>query len=223
MEWYPDLLGGKILDLGSGTGKFLTQIAEVGGDAIGIEPSQRHIDASRELARSLNVSVEVQKGKGESLPFSDETFGFVNMAEIIEHVDNPERVLGEVFRVLKTGGGAYMSVPNRLGLYDPHYHTYAVNWLPRSMAPLFLKLSGKEKQYAHESDDIGAQRLEAMHYYTFSGIQHLCRQIGFTVIDIRDHKIRSMDLSNIRCAIYVAAYKIARIFYFNTFHVGLVK
>jgi ubiquinone/menaquinone biosynthesis C-methylase UbiE len=221
MKWYPDILGAKILDLGSGPGSFLVQAAEAGGDVIGVEPSQELIDVSLERTRALGFSVQVVKGTGEHLPFPDATFGFVNMAEVIEHVEDPEQVLREVHRVLKKGGGVYMSVPNRFGIYDPHFHAYFVNWLPRALATPFLKLVGKDKEDSVHAGDTGRQRLENMHYYTLLGIRRLVKSAGFTMIDIREHKIRSMNLSAPRRSLYIVAYRIARLFYFDTFHIGL--
>ena len=223
MKWYPDILGAKILDLGSGPGSFLVQAAEAGGDVIGIEPSQELIDMSMERVRSLGLSVQVLKGTGEHLPFPDATFGFVNMAEVIEHVEDPEQVLHEVYRVLNKGGGVYMSVPNRFGMYDPHFHAYVVNWLPRSLATPFLKLVGKDKEDSANLEDTGRQRLENMHYYTLAGIRRLAKSAGFNMIDIREHKIRSMNLSVPRWFFYTVVYRIARLFYFDTFHIGLTK
>ena len=223
LKWYPRVLEDKILDLGCGSGKFLTQVAEVGGDVVGIEPSQELIDEAFARARSVGVAITIRRGTGESLPFPDGTFGFVNMAEVIEHVADPERVLREVWRVLKPGGGVYVSVPNRFGIYDPHYHAYFVNLLPRSLAAPYLKLVSKEKDYSHNAEDIGQQSLETMHYYTSRVIRRLGRSAGFAVIDTRESKIQAMPLSKIRRFLYLATYKVARVFYFDTFHIGLIK
>ena len=144
------------------------------------------------------------------------------MAEVIEHVSDPERVLREVFRVLMPGGGVYLSVPNRYGWYDPHYHAYFVNWLPRFLAHPFLRLINKEKNL-EESDGAGMQRLDTMHYYTYGGISHLVRSIGFTAIDIRKQKIRAMRISKWRRMFYACVYPLVRPVYFDTFHVGLIK
>lgn len=223
MKWYPGILAGSILDLGSGPGSFLVQAAEAGGNVVGVEPSQELIDVSLERLHSLGLSVQIIKGTGEHIPFPDGSFDFVNMAEVIEHVEDPEQVLLEVYRILKRGGGVYVSVPNRFGMYDPHFHAYFVNWLPRSLATPYLKLAGKDKDDSVHIDDTGRQRLENMHYFTMGGIRRIARSTGFTLLDIREHTIRSMPISAPRRSLYMIAYRVARLFYFNTFHIGLIK
>jgi SAM-dependent methyltransferase len=48
-------------------------------------------------------------GDMESLPFRDQSIGFVFSWAAIEHVPNPERVLAEIERVLKPGGVALLA------------------------------------------------------------------------------------------------------------------
>ncbi len=211
MGWFPSLLDQRILDVGSSTGKTLTQIAEVGGDAVGIEPFQEFIDQAHERAHSLGVSIQVVRGTGENLPFPDNSFGFVNISEVIEHVENPVAVLREIHRVLKPGGAVYMSAPNRFGFYDPHYHAYFVNWLPRFLAHSFLNLIGKGKSAA--LDEIGKQRLDEMHYYTFGSIRNLCISLGFKVADISERKTGRLWW----------LYRLLRPVYVNDFHLALFK
>ena len=220
LKWYPDALKGKMLDLGSGAGSFLIQAASAGADIVGVEPSQELIDASLERAQAEGLRLEVQKGTGERLPFRDGSFRFINMAEVIEHVDDPEAVLREAHRVLESGGGAYVSVPNRFGMYDPPVHMHLINWLPRAVAAPLLRIAGTE---SGEPVHFGRQRLADMHYYTFGAFARLARSIGFRVIDTRQSKLRDMPLSPVRRLLYRIAYRAARPFYFDTFHLGLIK
>src|SRR5436190_1968919 len=95
--YIPDLKKRKILDLGSGYGGFLLESAEAGADAVGIEKFDEFIKISREKAAEKNLAIKVLEATGEHLPFPDASFDFVNMCEVIEHVEEPEKVLKEVF------------------------------------------------------------------------------------------------------------------------------
>lgn len=47
----------------------------------------------------------------EHYPFENESFDFVICNAVLEHVENPDFVVSEIWRVLKKGGKAYISVP----------------------------------------------------------------------------------------------------------------
>jgi ubiquinone/menaquinone biosynthesis C-methylase UbiE len=48
----------------------------------------------------------------ESLPFSDGEFSLVSMNTVVEHFDNPEAALEEVYRVLRPGGHVLIHTTN---------------------------------------------------------------------------------------------------------------
>ena len=98
--------GGRILDIGAGRGKFLAGMAELGFEVYGVETNPEYIGGY------------VLGTRAEELPFEDASFDFVNCAEVSEHVDDPIKMLKEIFRVLKPGGRCYISFHNRWGVYD---------------------------------------------------------------------------------------------------------
>lgn len=217
----PDLKKRRILDLGSGRGKFLFYCLDRGVTAKGLEINPEYIEITRAKAKERGVEVDVVEGAGEKLPFPDASFDFVNVSEVIEHVNDPAQMLREVHRVLSHDGYAYLSVPNRFGMKDPHFHLYVVNWLPRSLASTFIALCGKHKDYSH--NNAGYQRLDQMHYYTMGGIGELLRKEGFTFEDQRVLRIRRMikfrPLAHLATLIYLPF----RFAYFDSFHLLIQK
>lgn len=210
----------EILDLGSGQGAFLIDAATRGASVTGLETNPAYIKQSYEAAAKAGVHITVVEGRGEALPFPDGSFDFVNLSEVIEHVDDPLLLLREVYRVLRPGGRAYLSAPNRFGIKDPHFHLYFVNWLPRRFANLFISLFGTHKNYEDES--AGRQSLVNMHYYTYSAIRSLVRSEGFTVVDIRAHRI-SRAFGKLLGFLIIPVYLAARTLYFDSFHLLLTK
>lgn len=218
--YIPDFLNRSILDLGAGRGRFMFEVKKRGGNIVGLEPYKKYIEEAYKRASEEKVSLDIKEGVAENLPFGDKEFGFVNMNEVIEHVNDAEKSMKEVFRVLKEGGKVYISVPNRFGLKDQHFNLYFVNWLPRSWSNTFISLFGKHKDYSGEN---GLQRLDQMHYYTYSRAKKFFESIGFTVSDIRENKIR-MKFKNIFLKkVILVGYKFFRFFHFDSFHILLVK
>ncbi len=50
-------------------------------------------------------------GFADRLPFADQSFDTVLVTEVLEHVENAERAVGEIFRILRPGGHALITVP----------------------------------------------------------------------------------------------------------------
>jgi len=55
---------------------------------------------------------EFIKADVESLPFSDGWFDLIYSAYVLEHLENPDRVINEAIRVLKAGGRLFFVAPN---------------------------------------------------------------------------------------------------------------
>jgi ubiquinone/menaquinone biosynthesis C-methylase UbiE len=91
------------LEIGVGTGRFAEQL----GIEIGIDTSSNVL----EIAKKRGIKVE--RAKGESLPFKNESFGAVFLFFTLCFVEEPEMVLSEAKRVLKTGGGLIVGIINR--------------------------------------------------------------------------------------------------------------
>ena len=64
------------------------------------------------------------------LPFRDSVFSLVVASHVLEHLDDPERALREIYRVLKPGGIAHVRVPNFMSVNaraDPsHKHIFNI-------------------------------------------------------------------------------------------------
>jgi SAM-dependent methyltransferase len=112
-ELFRRLVGGpgrRVLDLGCRYGALTRAYAE-GNDVVGV-------DVDREaLAEAAKLGIETRCADvDEALPFEDESFDVVVAGELLEHVRDPERLVGETRRVLRPGGTLAGSVPNAFRL-----------------------------------------------------------------------------------------------------------
>lgn len=102
--------GSKILDVGSGLGQFTRLMARAcGGRAVGVERSQEQLEAARALAREAGEEdlVEFREGDAYNLPLgADEraTFDIVHARFILEHVQEPLRVVHQMVEAAKPRG-----------------------------------------------------------------------------------------------------------------------
>lgn len=96
-----------ILDIGTSTGTNLRMLRDFGFmNVVGLELSSEAISycESKELG-------PVEQGSVCSMPFPDQSFSLVLATDILEHVDDDERALKEIKRVLKPGGVCLITVP----------------------------------------------------------------------------------------------------------------
>ena len=104
---------GLILDVGCGVGQVAIKIAEEGSKCVGIDISPIAIKtATKDSKKNDNAFFMV--ASGYNLPFKQETFNTVGCFDILEHLENPERCLDEMTRVLKRNGTIVIASPNML-------------------------------------------------------------------------------------------------------------
>lgn len=179
-------VGVRMLDIGSGMGGFIIAAALNGMHAVGVEPSAEYCRITRLRGLRYAIAAPVMRGVGEALPCPDASFDVVLAQDILEHVRDPDVTLREIKRVLAPGGVALVTVINRLAWRDPHYHLFAINWLPRFIGERIVEYIGRSKRAAQFSDN---QRLGAMYYDTFAGFRRHARALGFIVTDAKEQSL----------------------------------
>lgn len=113
-----ELKGEKILDLGCGDGALTYLLAKRGALVIGIDNEELGLEFARENMKSVDprgkLKCEFVLASAYALPFPEKSFDIVANCEVIEHLEEPERMLAEVKKVLKPGGKLILTTPYRL-------------------------------------------------------------------------------------------------------------
>lgn len=106
--------GSSILDVGSGVGEFLIELAETvpGVRAVGIDASEILVSTAKSRAEAAGVAVQFSPGDAEQLEFPDRSFDRVNCSRVLQHLDRPDLAVREMARVLSSGGRAAILEPD---------------------------------------------------------------------------------------------------------------
>ena len=104
--------GQRILDIGCGTGTMVILIKRLypSVDVVGIDPDPKALARAERKAARARVSVRLDRGFSDQLPYADASFDRVLSSLMFHHIDANDReaTLRDVRRVLKPGGSFHM-------------------------------------------------------------------------------------------------------------------
>jgi SAM-dependent methyltransferase len=96
--------GQRVLDVACGTGVVAITAALAGATVSGLDLTPQLLDRANDNARTAGIAIDFHQGDVEQLPFEDDTFDVVLSQYGHMFAPRPEVAVGEMLRVLKTGG-----------------------------------------------------------------------------------------------------------------------
>lgn len=102
---------GKVLDIGAGTGLFLSGLKKRGWDTDGTEPSAN----ARAFAKN-KFGISLKKQDFLEIKYSKEQYDLVVLNNVLEHLPKPKETLKKVNKILKKNGHLLLAIPNIEGL-----------------------------------------------------------------------------------------------------------
>jgi 2-polyprenyl-3-methyl-5-hydroxy-6-metoxy-1,4-benzoquinol methylase len=168
----------RVLDVGAAQGVWLTALAKRGFEAVGVEPWEAAIEVSHDVAAATGLRLDIRPGVAESLPFEDESVDFVNAYSVLEHVDDPDQCMREVFRVLRRPGAFLFSTVSALSPFQVEIAGFPLfPWYP---PPLQRKIMNwaTEKRPAL----VGNTTRPAIHWFKHREVRRSAHEAGFAAI-----------------------------------------
>lgn len=109
--------GLRVLDIGCGSGYAVTRfLANSDDEVVGIDLHLPSIEFARQ--RYAGTKTEFHEKNAEELDDSWGKFDVIVMADVLEHVDNPEKILLQAKRLLNSEGTILLSIPNGCGCFE---------------------------------------------------------------------------------------------------------
>lgn len=115
LKWIKEIeSGGKLLDVGAGTGDFLFEAKKKNWKVYGTEPSV----SARARAAEKGIVLE------EGLVFDSEEFDVITMWHVLEHVSDLDKQIEDLKLLLKPGGLLVVAVPNHKSYDSKKYNEF---------------------------------------------------------------------------------------------------
>lgn len=176
----PDGRPRRVLDVGCGDGGFLAGLASRGWECHGSELSP--VTAQRAASRT---GLEIHAGNLDSEAFAPGSLDAVSIWHVLEHLDDPDRVLRDCALWLAPGGLLLIAVPNVASWQarvfrghwfhlDPPFHLYHFD--PRSL----------EHALADAGFEITAVNHFGWQYNPYGIVQSLLNALGFPRDELYD-------------------------------------
>lgn len=176
--------GQKLLDIGCGRGEFLRGFMDCGLAGHGVDQS---VVAQRYCPGAV---LKVTDLENQGIPFDDDSFDVVYSKSVIEHFHYPERMVREMFRVLKPGGLAITLCPD----WEHNYRIYFEDFTHRTP---FMLSSLRDIQLMHGFTQVQVARFrqlpllwgsgrwllplaEVTRLLTPSGLRHYSKWVRFS-------------------------------------------
>lgn len=164
---------GFYLDVGCGNGAQTIYFANEFNKWMAVDVEDKRLNEFRnELKRGDYPAAlkphEILRYDGDRIPLADNSIDVLTCIEVIEHTRSDSATIRELLRVLKPGGTAIITVPNKWWIFETHGASLPL--LPWNRVPFFSWLPKKiHSKYAKAR------------IYRKSEIESLIREAGFSI------------------------------------------
>ncbi|MBT4277150.1 class I SAM-dependent methyltransferase [Candidatus Falkowbacteria bacterium] len=112
LKKYKTKLGPKILDIGSGEGRHMLQLAQAGFNVVGLELTKTGIETANKKLKARKLHANLVLGDAHDLPFVNQYFDSVVSIQVFQFNDwkGAELCFSETNRVLKKKGLFFLRV-----------------------------------------------------------------------------------------------------------------
>ncbi|MES2575938.1 MAG: class I SAM-dependent methyltransferase [Bacteroidota bacterium] len=146
---------GRILDIGAGTGDFLSVAKNDGWETIGLEPSDR----AKGIAKNKGISFVEETSELES-----HSFDVISMWHVLEHVPDLDKQIKELKRLLKPTGTLIIAVPNFKSFDAQHYGKF---WAAFDVPIHFWHFSKTAIKLLFEKEEMKLEKILPMKFDSF--------------------------------------------------------
>lgn len=177
-----NIKGKKVLEIGCGMGTDHLAMARQGGEMVGIDLTPKNLAISKNRFEIYGFSSGFVVGDAENLPLKNESFDFVYSFGVIHHSPDTQRIVSEIYRILKCGGRCWVTVYHKNSIYF-WLSVFTVGWLLHGR---FLRESIKQQmsriEYPNNNPNLVIRLYRRKEFEKmFNGFRHVSSSIDHLV------------------------------------------
>jgi len=187
----PEQKYGKVLEIGTGTGFFIINLAQAGlvNEPYATDISPKMVEVCLRNARNVGITnMKARAADAEALPFEDDFFDMVVGHAVLHHLPDVPAAFAEAYRVLKPGGALVIAgEPTRLGFQ-------LVGLAKRATAEVFKTVGGRFGMVKRPEAASKEAALEAhvdLHEFHPSMVAAWAREAEFEPVRVRTEEFAS--------------------------------
>ncbi len=171
-----------ILDVGCGNGLISHHLGALGFKIHGIDISQKAIDRANSLNKSTNVSFFCKSA--EDLKAEGQLYDAIICSEVLEHLDNPVKLLKELHKLLKDSGVLIVTVPHGMGPREVLV-TKPMQRIKKNNKKLWNKISKIKKVMGYSGTTVQSDSDDLTHlqFFTKKDLLSISKACNYKITD----------------------------------------
>ena len=165
----------RFLDIGAAQGLVLIAGVRRGMQGVGVEPWEPARRVAQELAAQQGVEIAMTPGVAEDLPLPSGSFDLVHANSVIEHVNDPQAMMDEVYRVLRPRGVFWFSAASSMCPAQEEISGFPFfGWYPDRLKRRIMAWAKRRRP-----DLVGHTEAPAVNWFTTRKARAMLRRAGF--------------------------------------------
>lgn len=176
----------RILDVGCGAGILTEALAQKGAHMVGLDLAQDSINAAKVRAQTQNLNIEYTAQSLETYgECSKDKFDAIVCMELLEHVDEPQKMITHMVNLLKPSGYMFLSTLNRtfksylLGIVGAEY---LLKIIPEGTHQYEKFIKPSEVCRVTQSLSLETVEMKGLHYNPFTRTSKLIDDLSFNYL-----------------------------------------
>jgi 2-polyprenyl-3-methyl-5-hydroxy-6-metoxy-1,4-benzoquinol methylase len=171
----------EVLDVGCGNGVISRSLGERGFNVRGIDISEKTIERARALNTLPNVRFEVVSA--EKLVAEGKRYHAVICSEVLEHLNEPGKLLGVLYQSIHDDGILIVTVPNGKGPRELLVTRPVIN-MQKKNNWVWKMVQGVKKMFGYKGTTVqsSADDLTHIQFFTKKSLENLAQSNKFKIV-----------------------------------------